>query len=86
MNFDVVWSPAAERELTELWLDAADRALVTEASKRIDETLERNAPNEGESRPDGRRVLFATPLAVVFRVWPDYRRVLVSHVWRFRTR
>ncbi|HUY35266.1 MAG TPA: hypothetical protein VMV69_21150 [Pirellulales bacterium] len=86
MRFEVVWLPGAEGELTELWLNATDRDRVAQAAQRIDERLERNANIEGESRPDGRRVLFATPLGVIFRVWPDQRRVFVNHVWRFRTR
>ena len=86
MKFDVVWSSAAERELTELWLNADDRDVVAQAARHIDKLLERNPAIEGESRPDGRRVLFASPLGVVFRVWAEKRRVFVHHVWRFRTR
>jgi hypothetical protein len=83
MSFAVDWLPDAERELTEIWLKASDRDAVTNAANWIDERLRLDPEHEGESRPENRRVLFARPLAVVFRVSPPDRSVVVSHVWQF---
>jgi plasmid stabilization system protein ParE len=85
MNYTVIWLPDAEQELAALWLDSPDRDLVTKAAAVIDQLLERDPENEGESRPDGRRILFASPLAAIYRVRPDEHQVNVLHVWRFRT-
>jgi hypothetical protein len=85
MNYTVIWLPGAEQELAALWLDASNRDAITTAAARIDQLLEREPETEGESRPDGRRILFAAPLGVIYRVYPDQRRVTVQHVWQFRT-
>jgi hypothetical protein len=85
MSWTVVWLPGAERELAELWLEASDRNAVTEAAHWIDQRLKSEPENEGESRPDGRRILFAAPLGVIFRAISRDQRVVVSHVWKFKT-
>jgi len=83
MSFAVHWLPDAERELTEIWLKATDRDAVTNAANWIDERLRLDPVHEGESRQANRRILFARPLAVVFRVSPTDRSVVISHVWQF---
>src|SRR5262249_46426250 len=64
MNFTVVWDPAAEQELAELWINAPDRNAVTQAANHIDRTLQTDPEQHGESRPDGRRILIVAPLGV----------------------
>src|SRR5262249_51266959 len=78
-----VWDPAAEQELAELWMNSPDRNAVTLAADRIDQALKTDPEQEGESRPDGRRILLVVPLGVLFRVLPDDRLVRVLQVWRF---
>jgi mRNA-degrading endonuclease RelE of RelBE toxin-antitoxin system len=85
MKYTVDWLPAAEQELTELWLSAADRDAITRASHRMDQRLRADPQNEGESRADGRRILFDAPLGIIYRVLANEHRVVVSHVWKFRT-
>lgn len=85
MNYTVIWLPDAERELAALWLNAPNRVIVTKAAAVIDQMLERDPENEGESRSNGRRILFASPLAVIYRVHRNERQVDVLHVWQFRT-
>ena len=82
MNFDVIWTSAAEQELADLWLDPAIRNEVTTASHTLDQQLQANAPNVGESRPNGRRIAFETPLGILFRIDPPGNVVRVLHVWR----
>jgi hypothetical protein len=36
MNYNVIWLPDAERELTDLWLHSPDRGIVTKAAAVID--------------------------------------------------
>jgi hypothetical protein len=85
MSYTVDWLPDAEQSLAAAWLAARDRAAVTRAANVIDERLRHDPGNEGESRPDGRRIMFVAPLGVIFRVLPNERRVIVSHLWQFTT-
>jgi len=80
MRYTVLWKPAAERQLAELWLDAAVRHAVTQAAQEIDERLGTDPSHEGESREQGRRVLIVQPLAAFYRVVEDDRKVLVLHL------
>ncbi len=85
MTFDVFWSSRAEQELAGVWLDAADRNRISSAALEIERRLLVSPAAEGESRPHGRRILFAPPLAAVFLVDQTAREVWGLHVWRFRT-
>ena len=84
MKWTVVYLPEAEQELATLWLDPTSRADVSDASNRLDDLLRHNPNQAGESRQvEDQRILFATPLGVLFRVKPDDCLVEVIHVWKF---
>ncbi|MBI1902894.1 MAG: hypothetical protein HYS13_17495 [Planctomycetia bacterium] len=83
MNYTVVWSSVAERELANLWLNAGDRDVITRAAYAMDKELRADPENAGESRSEGRRIVFAAPVAAVYFVFEDDRRVEVLHVWRY---
>jgi hypothetical protein len=84
MKYTVRWSRTAEDELTLIWMQAADRAVVTAAAEAIDRRLAASPETEGESREDGLRILFDAPLAATYEVDSRTREVRVAHVWRFR--
>jgi plasmid stabilization system protein ParE len=86
MKYKVDWLPAAEQELADIWLQAADRNAVSQAAHAIDQVLEIDPDHAGESRPEGRRIFFGPPLGVLFRVIEDDKLVQVIQVWRFATR
>ncbi len=86
MKYVVEWLPSSEQELADVWLHAIDRAAVTRAAALLDQRLREDRDTEGESRPDGRRIAFAPPLGVIFRVQPHLRKGLVSHVWAYHTK
>jgi hypothetical protein len=65
------------------WLPAARRSAVTQASHLIDLRLQRFPEESGESRPDGLRIYFESPLGVLFRIRPGTLVVEVIHVWEF---
>jgi len=70
-------------------LDAGGFALrqaITAASHAIEQSLRNNPHNAGESRSGGRRIVFAPPLAVVFRVEADGQTVTVLQVRLSRPR
>lgn len=84
--FHVRWERTALDELTRLSLQADSelRAAITTAVHKIDLRLQEKGDEEGESRPDDRRISFEAPLAVTFRV--EESVVSVLHVWRFRNK
>ena len=85
MRYTVLWTPTAERDLAELWLDAADREAVRSAADTLDSLLRVDAHLRGESRYESLRVLHAAPLGVDFEVDEENGIVWVLRVWRFRT-
>jgi hypothetical protein len=84
----VRWERRALDALGNLWTqaDAAQRQAITRAAHAIDLRLRKDPFNEGESRSRGRRVTFAPPLMVVFRIEPDGNTVSVLEVRLFRRR
>jgi plasmid stabilization system protein ParE len=80
MRYTVTWHPSAEDELARFWLDAPVRSAVTTAADRIDQILGTDSDTKGEEFY-GNRLLVEMPLAVIFAVHPDDRRVEVLQVW-----
>jgi len=86
MSYQVLWVPAAEEELAQLWMETPQPNRITAAADEIDARLARTPADEGESRGPGRRILLVPPLGVTFELIPDDRLVRVLDVWLFRTR
>jgi hypothetical protein len=78
MTFYVSYSPSAQDELAQIWLDASDKDAVTTASYQIDQSLRSQPLSVGEELGSYRRLQVA-PLEVVFTVSPDDCLV---QVWR----
>ncbi len=83
MRFTVLWTPSAERQLAQFWLDADDRGVLRDAADRLDTALAEQADSLGESRSDNVRIAFAPPLAIEFEVLEEDRTVHVLGVWSF---
>ena len=81
MKYTVVWTPSAERHLTEIWVDAQDRGTVTSAANSIDKLLAQDPESLGESRNENVRIVFVPPLGVEFEVFCDDRIAYVLAVW-----
>ena len=86
MNYTVDWLPAAEQELADIWLRATDRDTITQAAYALDLRLQDDPNDTCESRPSGRRIAFAFPMGILFRVLSDQQLVQVVHVWRIERR
>lgn len=80
MKYEVIWTDTAENQLAAIWTGSPDQAAVTRAADRIDALLGYAAPELGESRPGGRRVLIEEPLAAFYEVIEDDRRVRVLYL------
>jgi len=69
MSYTVEWLSRAERELARIWLDAPMRAAVEAAARSIDEQLQRDAMQAGESRSEDEvRVVIVSPLVAEVQV------------------
>jgi hypothetical protein len=75
-------------ELANLWMqaDSAQRQAITAASHAIAQQLQNDPLGQSESRPNGRRVLFVSPLGITFRLEEDGQTVSVLRIWQFRKR
>lgn len=82
MKYRVEWNRAARDALTEIWLrvDSAERKAVSEAVASIDKLFQYRPAQQGESREGDRRILFAHPLVVTFRVSNTEHTVQVLYV------
>lgn len=81
--FQVRWKRLALDFVTELWLDSADRASISDAVKEIDRLLASDPENAGESRSESIRVLFVAPLGVFIEVDEPSKTVHVLRAWTF---
>jgi hypothetical protein len=84
MSFSVVWRPEAEDELARVWTDAADRNAVSAAADSFDTAVAVDPFDVGEGLDWPTRIAFVDPLAFIFDVVPQSRKVLVKTVWRNR--
>lgn len=76
----MTWHPSTIQELAQIWLDAADRDAVTQATNAIDRSL---AHDPGDKGVDfyGDRLFVSIPLAVTFTVDDNDRVVQILQVW-----
>ena len=81
MKYTVIWRPAAEGRLSDLWTAGPDRQAIAEAANRIDSALKAGPRQQGESRDDKRRVFFVQPLAVLYSIDEGDCMVYVLDVW-----
>jgi plasmid stabilization system protein ParE len=85
VRFTVRWKEDASDDLTAIWL-AADSRLrrnITSAAREVDRLLQYDPDRIGESREHDRRITFAAPLAVTFRVDAQARKVEVLRIRQF---
>lgn len=81
MKYTVLWTPAAEQSLAQLWVDAPDRAAVAAAANRLDTALAGQADSLGESRNAHVRIAFDPLLGIEFEVLDADRMVYVLAAW-----
>jgi len=83
MNYTVVWLPSAEDDLAILWAQADDRSAVSTVANAMDEALRRDPLSLGESRSENSRILIDPPLALLYDVVEEDRRVTVWAAMRW---
>ena len=80
MRYTVVWLPSAEEELANIWNGAADRQAVRRAADQIEVLLRTSSQVRG-GNGEGTHAFTIFPLAVIFEVSPDDRKVTVVEVF-----
>jgi plasmid stabilization system protein ParE len=68
MKWTVVYREAAERDLAELWLHAADRNALAAAADSIEKMLRSDPLNAGEMLTDSLRIITEGPLTAAYKV------------------
>lgn len=81
--FALVWTEHALNDLADVWVavDPAARDRIEAALTLLNQQLRAEPDEVGESREDDRRIAFAGPLVVSFRVDLKGRLVRVNHAW-----
>jgi hypothetical protein len=83
MNYRVEWTEEAEQRLAAVWMEAEDRAAVTAAARRLEQSLGYNPFGAGEARDDfDARLAFDGPIGMFYRVDVFARAVIVVSVGR----
>lgn len=81
MSYTVVWTPSAEEDLAAVWVASSDRYGITTAADQIEERLRFEPLVTGEARESNvSRVVFLSPLSILFEVIEDDKRVLIRGV------
>jgi hypothetical protein len=82
MTFTVVFLPAAEDQLTSLWIDfPAERNAITARMAGLEAALHRDPLRVGESREGNERVVYDDPIGLSFMVSEPDRVVQVKAIW-----
>ncbi|MBY0514741.1 MAG: hypothetical protein K2P78_12605 [Gemmataceae bacterium] len=84
--FELIWMTSALDLLADVYVAATadERERIAAAVEALNARLRSDPLDEGESRSGGRRVTFASVLAVAFRVSVPDRVVRVTSVSRFK--
>lgn len=80
MKWTVTYLPSAKDDLATIWINALDRKAVANSAHSIDQLLGTNPLKSGESWSGEMRLLIEPPLAVLFDVQTDDRKVVVWYV------
>lgn len=83
--FSIYRSQSALIPLNQTWenADAVLREQIVQASRRVDQQLQSDPHEQGESREEGTRILFQAPLAVTFEVDEPKKLVRILRAWAY---
>lgn len=82
MKYTVVWTTTAENTLAEIWLQASDRQMVSDAANDLESELRRDPLRASRPIRSGFREASLQPLIMLINVSEDDRLVAVIGVWR----
>jgi hypothetical protein len=84
----LAWTETALNELAALWMAAnsADRSKITKACAKAEHRLLADPEHQGESRSDGLRIAFVSPLALTYHFDPTLDQVTVARIRSSKSR
>jgi hypothetical protein len=85
MTFTVLWNDEAFESITKIIDAAGDPDQIIAAVRNLDLALTHDPGTKGESRPDGRRIVFARPLAALIEIHWRMNEVVIGDIWKFET-
>jgi hypothetical protein len=81
VSYSVRWNRRSLDALADLWIDSPlERDAIREAAESVDRLLQDRPAEQGESRLENERILFAHPLVVSFIVDEQRRTVKVVNL------
>jgi hypothetical protein len=85
--FSIYRNQSALVPLNEAWAqaDAGLREEILQASHRVDQQLQNDPLEQGESRDGQTRILFEAPVAVTFAVDEAKKLVRILRAWTYRS-
>lgn len=83
MKWHVWWNAQGERMLQKALNAASDAEEVVLAAERIEQMLEEDPLEAGESRNEDDRIVFHESFAAIFRVDVNDQLVVVHTFWRW---
>jgi mRNA-degrading endonuclease RelE of RelBE toxin-antitoxin system len=66
MRFTITWSIEARKQLTDLWLMAKNRRLVTQQANHLEKELAFDADQKGKPASEGLRRFIEPPLSILY--------------------
>lgn len=85
MTSRVIWLRQAKSELADLWVSAVDRKSVTDSARELEEALQYDGANAGESREGNLRILFGSTLACYYLYREFDRTSIIVKIWQRKT-
>ena len=84
--FNIYRSQSAVSPLHTAWENADSdlRNAILRATRQLDQQLQQNPLDVGESREPHTRVLFCAPLAIQYEVDEDHKLVRILRAWTYR--
>ncbi|MCI0365831.1 MAG: type II toxin-antitoxin system RelE/ParE family toxin [Phycisphaerales bacterium] len=86
MRYRVIFSPQADRDLVDLWLESDEQRAITEAVDDLVRRLEANPMQVGESRREMRRIALQWPVGIEFDINESSQEVHIYRFWTFKRR
>ena len=86
MNYTVVWTQDAYQSLLDLASSVLATQQLIDAVDDIHRRLGEDPHKQGESRPGNRRIMFSSPLGVIFRIDIRLQQVVISEAWGYLPR
>jgi plasmid stabilization system protein ParE len=69
VTYTVRWNRRSLETVATLWLEnPAQRAEISQAAESVDQRLASRPHDQGESRDEDERIMFAQPLVVIFTI------------------